>query len=373
MLSLNQAPCVTDIGSLAHTLLGDDIDLTPLPAPSEQAVSVQTLANYINDYSPAEEAEEPCPSVATDSQVHSEQIHYEDVPDNDQSPPHIIDNGNEDEIHGTAWYHGSQEESIHCQVGILRETSLPLLKRKTLSTGNPAKKKKTSNSHESQPQLAIYLSEENRRCIVTGSPLPHETFFTPAIQTQIRELGKEKEYILAKMLLYIASPHSIAALRETLRTWRAQGEYNTWHLMDETSLAERFSLIERLDQHVSYFQLLKRYHVLELYKASGGPASRSRSGLVLITSHTFEQAAKKAGNPANTAEAEVTTKMMKDIFSDVQPSTDLYKTKYRIVTRLRKLGQRLHTLETKFGIGILGLMPDHNLTGQCEIGISDNM
>lgn len=64
--------------------------------------------------------------------------------------------------------------------------------------------------------------------------------------------------------------------------------------------------------------------------------------------------------------------MMRETFPHVKPDTDEYKSKYRWITDIRRLGQRLHILETKFGGGVLGLMLDQGLAGT-DVGITDKM
>ncbi|EDU44794.1 hypothetical protein PtrSN002B_010587 [Pyrenophora tritici-repentis] len=78
------------------------------------------------------------------------------------------------------------------------------------------------------------------------------------------------------------------------------------------------------------------------------------------------------GNPFNRSVADVTARMMQETFPNVESSTDEYTTKYRWISDIRRLGQRLHMLETRFGEGVLGLMLDQGLAGT-DVGITDKM
>jgi hypothetical protein len=64
--------------------------------------------------------------------------------------------------------------------------------------------------------------------------------------------------------------------------------------------------------------------------------------------------------------------MMEETFPAIDSSTDEYTTKYRWISDIRRLGQRLCMLETRFGKGILGLMLDQGVAGT-DIGITDKM
>jgi hypothetical protein len=249
------------------------------------------------------------------------------------------------------------------------------IKRKAPHTG-ASMRKKSSESQNSQiwnNSLATFLSEEAGRCTKHEWPLPEHTFFTPVIQAAVQELCESKMDKLAKILVFIANSHSIAALQEVLHRSRTEEGFMPFHSGARLSKAERVTLIQKLDQSITHLQLLRRYHVLELFRESGGPETRSSGGFVVITPHNFDTAHSKSGNPSNSAEAEVTVNMMVELFPGIRIDSDDYNTKYRMTTHLRKLGQRLHMLEEAFGKGILGLMLDRGIAGSLDFGVSDHM
>jgi hypothetical protein len=249
------------------------------------------------------------------------------------------------------------------------------MKRKTPRT-RTAVRKKSLDSHSSQiwkDSLASQLLEEAGRCSKHGCPLPEETFFTPSTRAAARDLGEEKEDTLAKILLFIASPHSIAALQEVIHRSKTEEQLMPLQSGSRLSKAERVTLIQKLDQSMIHLQLLRRHHVLELFRESGGPETRSSGGFVMATPQNFDMAHNKPGNPSNSAKAKATAHMMAELFPGIRAESNEYKARYRMVTHLRKLGHRLHVLEKTFGKGILGLMLDRGITGQLDFGISDRM
>jgi hypothetical protein len=179
--------------------------------------------------------------------------------------------------------------------------------------------------------------------------------------------------IFERIGVHIASPSSIIILQDIIRNCRFQTGPASWELTEQPSPFERYRLIESMDQNIAYLHLLKRYHILQLFEECGGANTRSSVGIVLTTPHDFENSQKRLGNPEKNANADLTRNMLKAIFPDLQPDTIEYRTRYKTMTRLRKLGRRLHFLSSKFGKGIIGLMPNDGVTGLSGRLISDDM
>jgi hypothetical protein len=280
------------------------------------------------------------------------------------------------EDHGGEHVEGSEE---HCNASsqTSHQSNIVPKKRKAPSAPNPRKRMKSLENplcDVPTSALAIYISQEAKKCEIHGIPAPRETFFNPEIQRHMLALGKEGNVdAFGTMLAYIASSQSIAVLQDVLHSCRNGTNYNILQIRDGLSKAERFKMIQLFDRNIAYFHLVRRYHVLKLFEESGGPKTRSSTGLIVITSQDFVKGRKKAGNPVYNAEAEVTGEMMKEIFPDMTPGMEGYQSKYRAMKQLRRLGQRLYLMQTKFGKGILGLMPDYGLTGESDAGISDKM
>lgn len=188
------------------------------------------------------------------------------------------------------------------------------------------------------------------------------------------ELGMEKERAaFEKIEVHIASPLSVTILQDIIRNCRAQTGPASWKFTQQLSPFERYRVIESMDQNIAYLHLLKRYHILQLFEECGGANTRSSVGIVLTTPQDFENPQKRLGNPEKNAKADLTRSMLKTIFPDLQQDTSEYKAKYKVMTRLRKLGGRLYILSKEFGRGIIGLMPNDGLTGLSGKLISDDM
>lgn len=86
----------------------------------------------------------------------------------------------------------------------------------------------------------------------------------------------------------------------------------------------------------------------------------------------FARSSSKRGNPLSRSIADVTSRMTHDVFPNIDVDKAEFDSKSRLIARIRRLGQRLHMLETRFGEGILGLMLDQGLTGS-DVGITDAM
>ncbi len=252
-------------------------------------------------------------------------------------------------------------------------------KRKSSNVSMALRKKRSANENHPQPHsnsLAAYLSDETRRCMEQGHQPPLETFFTPKIQAEIQDLCEPMMGILEKILVYIAGSHSIAVLRELLDKPTTVDEFKFFSAKAKLSNAERFNLIQKLDTNVILLLLLRRHHVLELFRECRRLAPRPDDGFVLTTPYDYENheiALNMSGNPIHSAEAKVTANMMAELCPNIEPDSRAYKSKYRMVKGLHKLGHRLDRLEKVFGNGILGLMPDRGITGQFNVGITDYM
>ncbi|KAI1934079.1 hypothetical protein LOZ66_006172 [Ophidiomyces ophidiicola] len=246
-------------------------------------------------------------------------------------------------------------------------------KRPAKSVENHVSPKKPPHAFQTiSDRLGQYLLHENEKCKARGLRPPSETFFTPHIQERVLSLGNGTIDVLGITVATIANAQSVVTLQEALRYKRAQAGYASCQLKRGLSCRDRIQIIEKLDQSIVYAHLLRRYHVLELFEECGGPNNGWNNGFVHTTPLDFKQATRKSGNPVNNADSEVTKTIMHKCFPEVQPSTERYAAKYRAMKRIRKLGERLHFMTTKFGRGVLGLLLDGREMHE-EIGISDNM
>jgi hypothetical protein len=126
--------------------------------------------------------------------------------------------------------------------------------------------------------------------------------------------------------------------------------------------------ILHLDQKSEAAQLVRRYHIVALFVACGGPAVRSITGFVNTTSNNFLQQKRCFGNPVNIEDANVASVMMRELYPDLQVGQPAYEAKLKHIKKLRKLGKRLHMLTENFGRGLLGLMVSLGMDDNCVEG-----
>jgi hypothetical protein len=265
------------------------------------------------------------------------------------------------------------EEASRCgTVGAAGHSEKPTEKRTNTYGGESRwrKKPRECGVRLSVDVLATYLTEEQRKCQAWGHRTPHDTFLTPPIQQAIQILGKGKTEVLIKILIDIGSPCLIGGLQDILESCKTQERCMTLETTSTLSRAERIHLIAILGHSMSRSQLLRRYHVLQLFKECGGPGTSTWA--TAITPSSPPRPSNTRGNPLNRFVADVTARMMQETFPSVESSTDEYTTKYRWISDIRRLGQRLHMLETRLGEGFLGLMLDQGLAGT-DVGITDRM
>lgn len=376
MLSLVDRPDSLDVGSLARSLFNvDTVNHSSSIATSNNSVSsirpsipqhtvtgVQQEAAKIDVLQEVEHDSQLLP-VRHDRSSNDEETNMEAVADRlshgiTQIVSTIVANGEAVSTCDTA--------------GIVRKARKPTENR---ARGLPAESRhrKKLRRCETLPHVSVigtYLTEEGRKCQDFGHNIPQDTFLTPPIQQAIQELGEGKLEVLAKILIYIGSPCLIGGLQDILVSCKAQESCTTLEATGTLSRVERIHLIASLGHNSSRSQLLRRHHILQLFKECGGPSTMTC--VVVITPLDLAHLSNKRGNPVNRSVADVTAKMMQETFPNIDIDTNEYKTKYRWISDIRRLGQRLHMLETRFGEGVLGLMLDQGLAGT-DVGITDKM
>jgi hypothetical protein len=256
--------------------------------------------------------------------------------------------------------------------GVVRQASRPAGKRVSGLQAESRHRKKLRGC-ETLPHVGMigkYLTEEERKCQDFGHQIPRDTLLTPPIQQAIQDLSEGKTEVLAKILVHIGSPCLIGGLQDILRSCKVKESCMTLEATGSLSRAKRIHLIASLGHNMSRFQLLRRHHILQLFKDCGGPGALTC--VRVMTPFDLTRPPNKRGNPAYRSVADVTTKMMQETFPNIDISTSEYRTKYRWISDIRRLGRRLHMLETRFGEGVLGLMLDQGLAGT-DVGITDKM
>ncbi|KAI5864689.1 hypothetical protein GGS23DRAFT_561414 [Durotheca rogersii] len=202
--------------------------------------------------------------------------------------------------------------------------------------------------------------EQNPRVlsIVAAQPLLGSASISP------RRNSSERSQAMAQHLF---SASSVLGLRRIIRSWREKG--TALPPLLATSVLERLQAIATLDQKIAFFQLLRRYQILRLYEDVGGHTTGTASREVVMTSASFTLEKQKPGNPLLLAEAETTKLMMRQMGLSVSPQSPGYRGTYNNMSRLRRLGRRLHLMVRRFDIGILALLDLNSENG--EFGNAD--
>jgi hypothetical protein len=175
------------------------------------------------------------------------------------------------------------------------------------------------------------------------------------------------------MLAQIAGPSSIVALKEALECSRSWPQIQNWKITGHATQHERMAIIGDLEVREMYCALLKRYHVMELFRNCGGFDSRKTTKMIICTGREIFQAGGRTGNPGNNDEAYVTDRMMTEVFPALQPGSKDYESKRRSMSRLRVLGRRLQMFAERFGKSSLAFMQPCKVSGDSEKPISDHM
>lgn len=244
--------------------------------------------------------------------------------------------------------------------------------KRTLDTPEPVEQP-NSKRQEIIDFCQASILRDTEKCKAQGLPPPRETFFSPHIQNRILELNRKFSDASCTILAQIASSSSIVGLKEALECSRSWPQIQNWRITSHATRTERIAIIGDLEVREMYCALLKRYHVMELFRNCGGSDSRRATRMVICTGREIFQAGGKTGNPGHNDEAHVTERMMKEVFPSLQPGCKDYESKRRSMSRLRVLGRRLHMFAERFGNSSLAFMQPCKISGAFEKPISDHM
>lgn len=226
--------------------------------------------------------------------------------------------------------------------------------------------------------FAAYVHLEENRCRKFGLPSPEECFRMIISQTRDASLGTDETTMALKVLYFtIASSESLAALGDIAQTHRRRSlSGNQLSASCDLSRADRLRVIDRLDEDIAYYSLLKRCHVHRLFVDSTRSSRKTVDGFVNDTVESISSRQRpKIGNPSHNDDAFASMSIMVEVYPEIRQDSFEYRRKYRYITDLRKLGQRLHLLVEKFGYGILGLLlsPSDMSAVEPSLGLSDTL
>lgn len=177
----------------------------------------------------------------------------------------------------------------------------------------------------------------------------------------------------------MGSSKSLVALRAALRYTREMGDQlqgvqsRRWVSRDLTD-KERFKVIGEIEENAAFLQILRYNHILHFYRCSAGPVERTSHFAIMAAPHNeLTSPLRTRGNPRNIGVATAVDKMMRNIFPDLERSSDIYRRKRRVVLDCRRFGQRLHILAERFGDAVLSLIHFDRSTEVASPVISEKM
>ena len=227
------------------------------------------------------------------------------------------------------------------------------------TTGSRKKKLRNKPLFERETaRLESYISQHRRKCEKMGLPCPGDFVYSAETKIRLASLGLESHVNVLRVLsLTIGSCESLVVLKEILRAYRdpSSGSLETAR---DLSNAKRLETIRSLSGNAAFFNLLKKCHIHRLFTDNKDSLCDPTDNFIISTAQSVTTRPKgETGNPRNSAEAKITKSIMTEVYPEVDLNSADYRLKYREVTELRRTGRRLDMLISRFGLGILGLLP----------------
>ncbi|TGO20660.1 hypothetical protein BPAE_0276g00010 [Botrytis paeoniae] len=233
--------------------------------------------------------------------------------------------------------------------------TMPIFEPETASTAPIRKRKRKShmNSATSRVSISDYLSDymrlEKERCHNLGSSFTSDDF-DMAMNIASPDLKPDDIIFHQLKMLYFAvgSGESLVSLRSLLEIRRRSVAGKQPTETNALTIVERMKQVEHLNTKIAY----------NVFERSRALHNKTSDGFVNTTSQSMlTNSASRMGNPLHLDESQVTKKMLNLLHPDLVPGTTEYQKKLRHISRIRKLGERFEILVTKFGYGIIGLLP----------------
>jgi hypothetical protein len=231
--------------------------------------------------------------------------------------------------------------------------------------------RQTTRSRSRSLQVGSYIQIEKEKCERLGVPYNEQNCLSLSMTQWISTLDKVDERAAVSMIsTAIGSPESIALLQHIVVESRGKGRQT--NPAEKLAITDRVREIEHLSGQIAFIEFLRRCHVWKLYMDIAQDNRTPESGFVIVTSESMTRT-RKAGNPKNSHDAEITKAMFCGLGHELETDSREYQRKYRYATKLRRLGQRLELLTNTFGFGVLGLIPfqDHFDNVDLSVEIND--
>jgi hypothetical protein len=191
----------------------------------------------------------------------------------------------------------------------------------------------------------------------------------------ISKLDLDASQVTRFRLLYftIGSCQSLVGFKDMLYMARKLSQIHPRTAGSALLPPERYEEICRLDSQEALCVLLRRYHVVELFKTTQASLFQDR-GLIMETPSTRLTGQRAMpGNPANRAQADLTNEVLGMILPGLANGSSNYQKKRRHISQLRRLANILTPWTDAYGFGILALLPsgpnqpDFNLTDSMQV------
>ncbi|KAJ5496437.1 hypothetical protein N7463_008424 [Penicillium fimorum] len=239
------------------------------------------------------------------------------------------------------------------------------MNQQSITQRSPRKRKHTSGMELQKrkykcvdSEFRSSLCQEAAMSLTLGLLRPEETYFRPDIEDKLLNLDPK----LFSKLFQVGSSRSLVALRAALRHTREMGDQlqsvqsRRWVSRDLTN-KERFKVIGEIEENAAFLQILRYNHILHFYRCNAKPVECSSDFAVTAAPYNeLTGQPRTRGNPRNIGVATAVDKIMRNIFPDLEHSSDIYRRKRRAVLVCRKFGQRLHILAESFGDAVLSLI-----------------
>lgn len=176
----------------------------------------------------------------------------------------------------------------------------------------------------------------------------------PQYCTAISSISVKHRVTLIRFVQCIASTSAVLSLRLVLYNLRdlcleQSGKHSATGIGAPRSSAERIAAIDDLSACMSHFALARLMHIYMFYKEAVGRTDQGADVVLRQDAFVLESGRttpRERGNPLHNRKAAVTRNMM----------TSGQSTKR--IGRLRRVGERLDILVSRFGCGILGVLDE---------------
>ena len=194
------------------------------------------------------------------------------------------------------------------------------------------------------------------------------------VKSFLARTRKQSRDLFLKMWIGTCSAASIIALRNAVQMLRNESNWQVQFPLHGLLLSERMQLIDKTEAKMAGLALLRRLHLVRLWEDYQTSTSKNGRWISSGPPHST-RSARKPGNPRHEEESLVTSSLLRDMLPNVEEDSPEYYKAYAKFKRLRKLGQRFSMLQSRFGQGILGLLPcsDAESPANFSCTISDSL